>query len=215
MTNGQMWFFFFLIFKVGQEEKHIGQTIWAIAHRGEQYGTRFPVMSGVVVAGSVDMSACTCSVLLGIDDADDPPTEGVLLNSVSGNVNGVLCFPADNSNVWVAEIDGPGKWGIIKASDLVKMVVTVGSSMVAVKDGLIQFNDGSLGGLVELQKLTDNLNTLKNYIKDTLEPLIQTGIDAVGAGSAADGPTAALAFGNSVSAQVITFEDMENTAVKQ
>lgn len=101
---------------------------------GDQPGMRFPVMSGTVVAGSVDMSACTCSVLLSVDDADSPATEGVLLNGVSGNINGVLCFPADGSNVWVAEIDGPGKWGIIKTSDLVKMVVTISNVVVAITD---------------------------------------------------------------------------------
>jgi hypothetical protein len=200
---------------MSQEEKHIGQMIWEIAHKGEQPGMRFPVMSGVVVAGSVDMSACTCTVLLSVDDTDSPTTGGVLLNSVSGNVNGMLCFPADNSNVWVAEIDGPGKWGIIKTSDLVKMVVTIGSVSLTMTDGLIQFNDGSLGGLVELQKCEDNLNALKNYIKETLEPAIVSGMNAIGAAMAANGATGGTAFNGIVSGEVITFEDMENVKVKQ
>ncbi len=116
--------------------------------------------------------------------------------------------------MWVAEIDGRGKWGIIKCSNLVKYSLVIGGTTVTVTNGLIQMNDGSLGGLVILQKVLDNLNALKNYIKQTLEPAVKNGIMAVGVGSAANGTTGATTFNSAVSAATIDFEDMENTNVK-
>jgi len=198
---------------MGQEEKHIGQTIWEIAHRGDQPGLRFPVMSGVVAAGSVDMSACTCSVLLNVDDTDSPATGGILLNSVSGNVNGVLCFPADGSNVWVAEIDGPGKWGIIKTSDLVKMVVTVGSASLTMTDGLIQFNDGSLGGLTKTLELKDQINKLNTLVQHLVTIINGAPIPEPGSGA---NSALQLALKNAIlSDSVGDFSNIENTNVKQ
>ena len=126
---------------MSQTDKKIAAQIREIANKHNGL-LSFPTMMGTVVAGSVDMSACTCAVLLSVDDADAEGTGHVLLNAVTGNVNGILCFPADGSNVWVAELDGPGKWGIVKTSDLVKYKLTVGSSQLTVIDGTVTVQVG-------------------------------------------------------------------------
>lgn len=197
--------------KIGHELRRITRTDRAT----------HTLMSGKVVAGSIDTTAMTCSVLLTIDDNTDAgddtnvQTDNVMLNCVSMNSNGFLLYPADNSDVIVGEIDGPGQYTLIKCSNLLKAVVLVGSSSVTVKDSLIQFNDGSLGGLVEIQKLKDNLKAVRDYIKNTLEPAINTGITGVGIGSSASGTTGAGDFTSALTGQDITFEDMENTKITQ
>jgi hypothetical protein len=150
---------------MSQLEAKIAELIQQIANKDA--GKRFPVMSGKVVADSVDMGECTCSVIL-CNDTEGEGTEGILLSGVSGNVNGVLYYPADDSDVWVAEIDGNGKWGVIKTSTLVKMVVTVGGSKLTVVDGTITLNDGSLDGLVKVIELTSKLNNVENKLNDLI-----------------------------------------------
>lgn len=187
------------------------QLIEEIANHGRK-GDRFPIMSGTIVAGSFDATAMTVSVQLSCDDVS-APTENVAINGILNNTAGVYMVPADGANCLVAEVDGPGKWAVLMASSYVKVVGTVGGSQFLIKDGLIQFNDGSLGGLVEIEKLKDNLKALHDYIKNTLEPAINNGISGVGAGGAANGATGAGIFETAMTGQDIIFEDMENKKV--
>lgn len=105
---------------MGQVEKKIAEDIRDIVD--PERGKRFVVYSGTVIAGSVDESAGTCKVVLSKDD-DASPTGGIMINAVVNNANGFILYPADNSNVWVTEIDGPDKYGIIKCSNITKAVI--------------------------------------------------------------------------------------------
>jgi hypothetical protein len=119
---------------MSQDAKRVAALIDSIANKRHP-GLRHPVMSGTVVAGSVDTEEGTCKVVLSVDDEQNP-TEGILINAVTLNNNGLILYPADDSNVWVAEIDGPGKWGIVKCSDLVKVSAVIGgAALVMTADG--------------------------------------------------------------------------------
>lgn len=143
---------------MSQYSKRIGEVIEEISEK-KKGSLRFPVMSGTVVPGSVDDSKQTCSVQLSTDDEDDDVhTKGIVLNAVSSNNNGMILYPADGSNVLVAEIDGPGKWGLIKCSNLVKLNVKIGDTTFTITDGKIQMNGGSNGGLTITPKLVAALN---------------------------------------------------------
>jgi len=190
---------------MSQVDKKVIELIDSIAHKREQH-LRFPIMSGTIVAGSVDEDAMTVTVELSVDDAD-VPTEAINLNVVLNNVAGAYGIPADGAYCLVAEVDGPDKWELLKASAYTKIVCKA--------DTLIQFNDGSKGGLVEIQKLKDNLKAIHDYIFTTLQPAIASGITAVGAGGAANGATGAANFNTAVAGQDITYEDMENTKITQ
>ena len=61
---------------MSQLEKQIAEKIRAIANG--RAGDRFPVMSGKVVAGSVDENEGTCKVVLSVNDTDCP-TEDILI----------------------------------------------------------------------------------------------------------------------------------------
>lgn len=130
------------------ELQDISKQIQRIARTRK--GDMFPVMSGKVVVGSVDAENGVCSVVLTggntegeTDGAASVEVEGVLLSSVSLNSNGVLCYPADNSDVLVAEIDGPGQYAIIKCSTLVKHILKIGATKVTVTDGHVNTEVGS------------------------------------------------------------------------
>ena len=142
---------------MGQNSKKVALLIKEIAN-GKQ-GLSFPCMSGVVVAGSYDDGGKTVKVLLDVNDAS-APTGGININVVLNNAAGVYMVPADGAYCLVAEVNGPGgRWELLKASSYVKVVVQAGT--------LIQFNDGSLGGLtktLELQKQINKLNTLVSHL---------------------------------------------------
>lgn len=177
------------------------------------------LLSGKVVAGTLDEVNLTVDVALTVDDAvetgdaDDVPTAEVLLGAVSIKNDGVVLHPADGSDVVVGEVDGPGTYVVVRCSELVKLEVIVGDSKVKVVDGLVEFNEGGHGGLVQIKELKDNLDTLKDYIKNTLEPAIGSGFTAVGAAMASNGANGKTAFDLLVQPQAITIKDMENTKV--
>ena len=131
---------------MGKDEREIKELLQTIV-LGRQRYIRFPVMMGMVVAGSVDEVLGICSVILSSDD-DSSPTEGVLLNAITSNINGVLEYPADNSYVWVAELDGQGKYGVIKCCDVYKVVVNLGNSVFKITDGIV---NTKIAGNTELE----------------------------------------------------------------
>ena len=119
----------------------IKEGLRALAHRPNE------ITSGTVVPGSVNTAECTMSVQLTDDSA---PIEGVLLNTVAGNNNGLVLFPKDGSDVVIGTIDGPGAWTLIRAGELTKAAITIGNvtyeideTQVNVKNGNIVFNVGT------------------------------------------------------------------------
>lgn len=124
---------------IGRDIKRISGTL----------GLLHPIMSGKVVAGSIDNDNVVCDVLLTLDDntatedSESVPTGGVLLSAVSMNNNGVILYPADDSDVVVGAIDGDGNYTLLKCSTLVKYQLTIGSSQLTVVDGNVGVKVGS------------------------------------------------------------------------
>jgi len=75
-------------------------------------------------------------------------------------------------------------------------------------------NGGNLGGLVKLQELEQNLNSIKTYLS-ALNGAISAAFTAVGAGPSANGASGAASFNTAMSAQQINYASMENTKIKQ
>ena len=137
----------------------------------------YEIVSGTVVAGSVDATEYTMTVLPSED------SEGVLLNVITNDENGVVLLPKDNSNVIIGSIDGPGEWSLLKASDLVKVSIVLGSSKVTVTDGLIQFNDGSNGGLTVTPELKTQLDKTTTLLSHLIAVINGIPVDEPGSGS--------------------------------
>ena len=122
------------------------------------------IISGIMVAGSLNTSANTISVQ---PSGGGKPIEGVLLNSFAGNNNGLMLFPADNSHVIIGSIDGPGEWGLISASEITKAIITIGSvvynmdeSQVNIQNGNVVFNISD--GLFKINAASESLYSLLN-----------------------------------------------------
>lgn len=106
--------------------KKIAQGIRQISHTEEA------ILSAVVV--SVDMTAQTMEVRTTMFEDTDSETLTVNLNAVQENGNGVIIYPSVGSNVIIGNIDGPGEYALIRASDIDKALITVGN-MIFTMDG--------------------------------------------------------------------------------
>ena len=118
--------------QISQELKRITRT---------QAKTRYAVMSGKV-KGAVDEGELSCKVVLS-DDNPDSPTEDITVNTKLQITDGLVLYPADGSFVWVAEIDGPGKYGLLKCSTLDKAVLTIGTSKLTITAAGYKIERGS------------------------------------------------------------------------
>jgi hypothetical protein len=99
------------------------------------------IISGTVIAGSIDAGAYTVSVLP--SDADES-IEGVMLNAISEDGNGVILFPKDESNVVIGCVDGPGEWTLIKASEITKAIITIANVKYEINDTHVSIQNGDV-----------------------------------------------------------------------
>ena len=133
-------------------DKGISEELKRITHTAVR--TKFPIMMGKVVEGSVDETAYTCTIAFSIDDADAEPMPGVMLNGLQANGNGLILFPRDSAVVWVAEIDGNGNYGIIKCSDIYKATVIIGNNQVYIDDNEIKLVQGNASVKIANEKFS-------------------------------------------------------------
>ncbi len=130
----------------------------------------FEIISGTVVSGSVDTGEYTFSVQ---PSDTSQPIERVMLSTITGNSNGVILVPKDNSNVIIGTIDGPGAWALIKANELEKVIVTIGNvvyemdnTQVNIKNGNVVFNIGT-----SVFKMSTSGESLYGILKDLITGL--------------------------------------------
>lgn len=194
---------------MGQQSKKIGDMIYAIAHKYSNTAS-YPVMSGVVV--SVDTAKMTCEVELSTDV--EGATPGINMNVILECKSGFYHVPQKEAYCLVCEVDGGGKWELLKASAYDRMYMKAGGRFVDITNDALLLNGDGKGGLVMIAELKDNLKTLKDYIKNTLEPAIGAGFTGVGASTSANGANGKSAFDGLTKTQTITFKDMENKNVK-
>jgi hypothetical protein len=152
-------------------EQGIGEELDRIV--GRKGKTSHPIMMGKMVAGTLDGDNMICSVLLSADD-EDAPTPGVLLNAVALDALGFVLYPADGSVVWVAEVNGPGMWGVIKCSELLQMTVNIGNAQVAVSNSQLSLNCAGAGFYTAGNgkwKIYNNTQNFFNILTDLMAAL--------------------------------------------
>lgn len=142
------------------------------------------------------------------------PLLGVNLQANQGNQVGLLQVPRVGSYVVVATLSGYEAGVVVLMEDVERVEAVVGDYSLELSDEGITLNGGRLGGLVKIQELQQNLNTLKTYCEG-LSNAVKTGLTAVGVGTAANGGTGASTFQTAMSGQAIVFKDMENQYAKQ
>lgn len=160
-----------------------------------------PFQTFVAKVTKVDGATCTVQRLF-----DDMELEEVRLNCHSTENEGVVIVPETGSMVLITSIDGR-YWFVSQCSKVEKITIDA----TATTDGIV-FNGGSNHGLVKIEELKRNLDTLKRYVLG-MKSAVATGLNAVGAGTAADGATGKSAFNLAMIPYSINFEDMEDTKV--
>lgn len=145
-----------------QFSKEIAKEIDEIANK-RHGGLRFPVMSGTIV--SVDEDEMTAVVRLSVDD-EDVPTEDICVNVLLENAHGIYGIPPQGAACLVAEVDGPGKWEVLKCSKYTNVYVKAENTVFINGTAKIQLRDGSLEGLVIVAPLIEKLNNLENDLND-------------------------------------------------
>lgn len=122
------------------------------------------------------------------------------LQAVSGKANsGILPVPATGSEVFcVSEGNSDNAFVIVACSDLEKIII----------------NGGTLGGLVKLQELKENLDSLKQYV-EAMNNALPSAFNSVGASTAANGAMGATSYQSAMAGKTIQLKDMENTKITQ
>ena len=143
--------------------RQIGDELRRITHTDRK--DRFPISTGVVQPGTTDGMAQTCTVRLSTDDPSNP-TPGVMITAKLNVTDGVVLYPADNSTVWVAEVDGDGNWGIVKYSGLASVKVQLGGTSININSDGITINGGGNDGLVNVNPLVGRLNLIEGDINN-------------------------------------------------
>jgi len=162
---------------------------------------------------------CDCTPINGDSTA---PFLGV---SLSANANdGFVLIPAIKSTVLIAESTKNNPPFIIGCDTLQGIICVVHNASGNASQLLVgtaytsagetqptlQFNDGSYGGLIQIQELITRLNTIENDI-NTLKTAFSTWVVAPNDGGSALKASAATWYGDTLS--LSNRNDIENTAV--
>ena len=178
-------------------------------------GQRTPL----VLTGKVEsVSGETCTVTVG----ELKLTDVRLRSVVNSEESKLLITPKADSYVTLIDLSGElRELEVIGYSEIEAIDIETGGDInIKCKgdtnldcDGTVTFNGGDHDGLVKLQELKDNLDSIKNYLS-ALKSAINTGLNGVGASTAASGAAGAAAFEGAMAGQMITFKNMENTKIK-
>lgn len=77
---------------------------------------------------------------------------------------------------------------------------------------LVVYNEGENGGLINVAKLNENLNSLKSFV-ESINSAIPNALTAVGAGAAANGPAGATSYNTAMAGKTIEIKAMEDTKI--
>lgn len=157
----------------------------------------------------------TCTV-----DIDGLEVSDVRTGSVIdiGLKNSVKIIPKNGSCVLMADLSGGElrDLAIISYSEIECMTVKVGEepgSTIKMDKDCITINGGNLGGLVKMEQLNKNINSIKTYCEQ-LKGAVSAGLEAIGVGTAANGGTGKIRFEGDMSGASIVIEGMEDDKIK-
>jgi hypothetical protein len=134
------------------QDKQISEEFLELASKANALHV---VMSGKVI--STDPGEMTAVVELNMDDSS-APTEGITLNVLLQNLEGFYGIPVEGASCLVGQVDGAGKWEILKCSEYESIYIVAGNR--------ITLNDGSYEGLVKVIPLTEKINIVENDLND-------------------------------------------------
>lgn len=156
---------------------------------------------------SVDLSTRSCDVTAISGSAVGAITGVQLMTEID---DGFLLVPTVGSNVLVGYSKRLVPF-IAQFSQIDQVLIITGNTSLGIKDGSVQFNDGSYGGLIQIQQLITKLNNLENLVNDlTTKFNSHTHVLTLSSGTGTAAPTTTME-----SKTLITTKqsDLENTLI--
>lgn len=153
----------------------------------------------------IDARTCDCTAIGGQGVTEIPNV--LLMAEVD---DGFLMVPAVDSTVIVCYSKRNVPF-VCLFSQIDQVLIIVGSSVLSMKDGAIVFNDGKLGGLINIKDLVSKMNTIEEDL-NTIKQAFTSWTPVP-----EDGGAALKAATASWSAQEITdtqVSDIEDTKIK-
>lgn len=166
----------------------------------------------VVIGKAENVNNLTCDINRG---EDSPKLKSARLNALEEQSDTYYTIvPKEGSWVLAAIIENDqAEAVVISCTEIEKVIMKCGEMTFEISDAGIVLNNGGNGGIPINGKIADNLDAIKNYLSQ-MATAIGDGLDAVGVGSAASGPSGKLAFDTAMGLLNLDFEDMENPDVK-
>lgn len=141
---------------------------------------------------------------------ESAPILGVNLQANQSSEVGVVMFPRQDSYVIVGML-GMCQAVVVTCDDVERVRIDVGDMSVDVSEDGIAMNGGELGGMVNVQGLTDRLNAIENDINNLRTAIKSAPIGSMDGGAAFKGGLASWA-GQPLS--LSTNDDYEDNNVK-
>lgn len=182
---------------------------------------------------SVDEKTRTCTVAI-----EGVTFDEVMLYAVADDKLKGFCFiPKTDSTVLVSRIAGSNMMFVVMFSQVDKVLLSVGEKVEASIDGEglsykndkveltitgdkvelkadeIVFNGGENYGLVKVEQLQKNLDSLKQYV-EAIHAALPSAFSAVGAAMLSNGATGGTAYTTAMAGKSVVLENMENEKIK-
>lgn len=166
---------------------------------------------------SVDEKTRTCTVAI-----EGVTFDEVMLYAVADDKLKGFCFvPKADSTVLVSRIAGSNMMFVAMFSEVDKVLLTVGDKVeltitgdkVELKADEIVFNGGENKGLVKVEQLQKNLDSLKTYV-EAIHAALPSAFSAVGAAMQANGASGGAAYTCAMAGKSVVLENMENQKIK-
>ena len=140
------------------------------------------IVSGKVVAGSMDETNCSINVQ---PSAGGKPIVGVLLNSILNSSDGMVLYPADDSDVIIGSTDGTGEWFLLRANKLTKVVVKIEGVVLQVDANKVDIENGNVAFSIgnDLFRMKTASESLFALLRDLITYLTELTVTASGSAS--------------------------------
>lgn len=139
-------------------DRQIQEAVQRLA--GVQLADQVSLVEGTVTA--VDLPTRTCTVLVGSAESEFELPDVRLMSVVD---DGVLIVPAINSTIIIGYSKRVLPY-VCQFSEVEQVLIITGGTSIEVKDGQVQINDGSYGGLVKIEALVNRMNAVEDLLND-------------------------------------------------
>lgn len=171
---------------------------------GKQLKDEVYIAEVQVTSVNIGARTCACTSVDGLAVSDFQDVQ--LMNGVD---DGILVIPTAGSNIIIGYSKRLLPFVLLFAQ-IDQVIIITGSSSVTLKDGTIQLNDGSYGGLIKIDSLITKINNLENLVNDLITKYnAHTHILTLTAGTGTAAPTVTVE-GSTIS-PVTQKSDLENT----